>query len=115
MVAARQQRHPHGRCASPLRLPKRLDHLNAAVGPVLCTRLRQVVRTVRCERNMETMQSMSSSSSRPVSHTLTTNDYISRVNSVDLKNRLGDVEIANIESEERSCRSPSAAKFYARI
>src|SRR5262245_18318879 len=34
MVAARRQRRfpPHGRCASPLRLPKRVDHLNARSG-----------------------------------------------------------------------------------
>src|SRR5262249_28398663 len=34
MLAARRQRRfpPHGRCASPLRLPKRVDHLNARSG-----------------------------------------------------------------------------------
>src|SRR5262245_35539770 len=39
MVAARRQRRfpPHGRCASPLRLPKRVDHLNARSGQVQVT------------------------------------------------------------------------------
>jgi hypothetical protein len=51
MLAARRQRRfpPHGRCASPLRLPKRVDHLNAADWFGSMHGLRQVVPRSRRE------------------------------------------------------------------